>query len=99
MRKIRARRRFTIPYWRVASLFGMVPLVKVREMVVKQKVTELIDSFPVGVMIQIRAVFPGEYYVGYNSPDDCYIPGVGSYYPLGEALERCLAAYRDAHNA
>ena len=58
-------------------------------------VADLIAKFPQGVQVKIYPVFPGEYSVGYSDSKYTYVPGMGSYYTLSEALEKCLAALEE----
>jgi hypothetical protein len=56
---------------------------------------DLIAQFPQGVHLEITVVFPGEYRIGYRYQNVHYLPGTPSYYPLEEALQRCLDAFNE----
>lgn len=53
-------------------------------------ITDLLEAFPTQCQIKITHVLAGEYRVGYEFGKTRYIPGTPSYYPLKEALQRCL---------
>lgn len=58
-------------------------------------VEELIEEFPKRCLLEIYTVFPGEFRIGYRHEGVNYAPGTPSYYPLKEALQRCLWAFQD----
>lgn len=55
---------------------------------------DLMANFPQGCHLNITVVFPGEYRIGYKYLGLVYVPGLGSYYPLEEALGKCWAAFQ-----
>lgn len=54
----------------------------------------IMARFPQGCQLNITVVFPGEYRIGYKYLGFLYIPGIGSYYPLTEALELCWQVFQ-----
>lgn len=60
---------------------------------------DLISQFPLGVHLEITVVFPGQYRVGYRYQNVHYLPGTPSYYPLEEALQKCLDAFKERFSA
>lgn len=51
--------------------------------------------FKPGTTIHVQVVFPGEYRIQFEDAHHHYVPGAGSYYPFGVALENCVSVYKD----
>lgn len=64
-----------------------------------KSIESIIAQFPQGAHLEIAVVFPGEYRIGYRYQDVHYLPGTPSYYPLEEALQKCLDAFRERFSA
>jgi hypothetical protein len=63
------------------------------------KIEPMIAEFHVGTVVTIEKVFDGEYRVGFNAIADGirYSPGFGSYYPLFDAIEKCVKTYHHSY--
>lgn len=53
-----------------------------------------LSGFPRGVSLIVDVVFPGEYRIGFEYEGKRYVPGTGSYFSFGEALENCIDVFR-----
>lgn len=58
-------------------------------------IENILEVFPEGTVIRIEVVLPGEYRVGFDTPNWSYRPGFGSYYPIEEGLTKAAEIYKD----
>jgi len=58
-------------------------------------VSDMIEKFEPGTTINIKVMLPGQYIVGWKQGNTQYVPGVPSYYPLSEAVDKAVTNYQD----
>jgi hypothetical protein len=55
---------------------------------------EILAQFDIGTTVTIEIVLPGQYRVGWDSPIGRFVPGLGTYYPLEEAMQYALDVFK-----
>lgn len=70
-------------------------IAEIRQLNAKLQAVDPFTGFRPGTIVHIEVVFPGEYRIGFGTTHINYLPGMGSYYPFREALDKCIDSYHD----